>query len=268
MDPILSSAVEEILRRHPDDERARRAHRVLDGPLRVAVRGRPGTGRDTLARALRDQLAVAPIVPGDDLEDADVWCHALVGWPRSEDLDELRRLPLDRTVVVLAKADTLGGWDEAIERAQECAARIGMPVTPVMSLLACVDLSDDEVAFLHEMVATGETVPSMAATFVVGESDERMMRTRLLRRLDQYGLLTACDEIADALAVGRRCATAQLNALLARESGVAALRPVLEDMWPTVVVHRREVVAGLLDRIAASGVERDAIEATLAGVRG
>lgn len=266
MDPVLLSAVDEILRRHPDEPLARRARRVVDGPVRVAVRGRPGAGRDTLACALRDRLGVAPIVPGDDLDDADVWCHALVGWPRSEDVAALRRLPADRTVVVLAKADTLGDPDAALERARECAAVVGVPVHPVSAVLGCVDLSDDEVAFLHGMVDADEPVPSMAATFVVGDGDERRLRTGLLRRLDQYGLLVATDEIAVAREEGRRPGARDLNRLLVAESGFAALRPVLDSMAAAVEAHRREVVAGLLDRLAAAGVERDPIETTLAQV--
>ncbi|MEH3156708.1 MAG: hypothetical protein PGN29_15740 [Gordonia paraffinivorans] len=266
MDPVLLSAVDEILRRHPDESLARRAHRVLDGPTRVAVRGRAGSGRDTLARALRDRLGVAPIVPGDDLDDADVWCHALVGWPRSEDLVALRRLPADRTVVVLTKADTVGDPDAARDRARECAAVVGVPVHPVSAVLGCVDLSADEVAFLHEMVEAGEPVPSMAATFVVGDGDERRLRTGLLRRVDQYGLLVVVDEIALAREEGRRLDDRELHRLLVAESGFAALRPVLDAMAPAVDAHRREVVAGLLDRLAAAGIERDPIEATLARV--
>lgn len=266
MDPFLPSAVDEILRRHPDQPLVRRARRVLDGPPRVAVRGRPGTGRDTLARALRDRLGVAPIVPGDDLDDADVWCHALVGWPRSEDAAALRRLPADRTVVVLTKADTLGDPDLAAARARECAAVLGVPVHPVSAVLGCVDLSSDEVAFLHGMVDADEPVPSMAATFVSGDGDERRLRTGLLRRLDQYGLLVALDEIALAREEGRRLGARDLYRLLVAESGFAALRPVLDSMGAAVDAHRREVAAGLLDRLAATGVERDPIEATLAQV--
>ncbi|MGZ8177454.1 hypothetical protein ACXVUM_05940 [Williamsia sp. SKLECPSW1] len=266
MDPVLVSTIEEILRRHPDEPLAGRARRVLEGPVRVAVRGRPGAGRDTLARALRDRLGVAPIVPGDDLDDADVWCHALVGWPRSEDLAALRRLPADRTVVVLTKADTLGDPDAARDRAQECAAVLGTPVHPVSAVLGCVDLSADEVTFLQAMADADEPVPSMAATFVSGDGEERRLRTGLLRRVDQYGLLVAVDELALARDDGRRLDAAALNRLLAQESGVAALRPVVEAMRPAVERHRRQVALGLLDRIAASGTERDMVEATLARV--
>jgi hypothetical protein len=263
---MMASAVDEILRRHPDDPLARRAWRVLDGPPRVAVRGRPGTGRDTLARALRVRFGVAPIVPGDDLTDADIWCVALVGWPRSEDVAALRRLPADRTLVVLTKADTLGDPEAARVRAQECAAVLGVPVHPVSAVLGCVDLSDDEFVFLQTMADAGEPVPSMAATFVAGDGDERRLRTGLLRRLDQYGLLVAVDEIALAREEGRRLDLPGLHSLLIAESGFTELRPVLDAMTPAVQAHRRAVVCGLLDRMAATGVDRDLVESVLARV--
>ena len=137
-------------------------------PLHVQVVGRPGTGRDTMARALRERLSLTVIGPGEDEQgaaDADLWILVLAGPPRRADRELFASLPADRLLVVLGKADTHGDWDAAVAVAASCAGRLDTPVYPVSQLLACADLDDAEFAALATMAAAGVGMPSMAGRF-------------------------------------------------------------------------------------------------------
>ncbi|MBJ7291102.1 MAG: hypothetical protein JHC79_19510 [Williamsia sp.] len=258
-----SEIVTDLRSRFPDVVELHRAARELDGRLRVAVRGRSGTGRDTMARAIRERLEVTPIGPGDDDADADVWLYVVVGWPRPADRIALRRLPPERTVLALGKADTLGSWEDAEDTAHACSADLGRSVHPVMPLLASVDLADEEFALLAQMVRDDEPMPSMAAHFITGDRAERTLRTGLLRRLDQFGILSALDLIEAADDAGSPLDRGALESLLRRQSGISALTAPLAETLDAVRVRRLHGVAGLLDRVAASGTARDEIEHTL-----
>ncbi len=250
--------------RFPHSDELRRAAGELDRRLRVAVRGREGTGRDTMARAIRERLEVTPIGPGDDDGDADVWLYVLVGWPRAEDRATLRRLPAERTVLTLGKGDTLGSWEDAVERARDCAADLGRFVHPTMPLLGCVDLYDEEFTLLRQMLRDDEPMPSMAAHFITGDRAERTLRTGLLRRLDHFGILCALDFLEAADEAGTVLDRAGLVTLLHRQSGLSRLTAPLADTLDAVGVRRLRAFARLLDRVAAAGIARDEIEHTLA----
>ncbi|MCP2176371.1 hypothetical protein [Williamsia maris] len=258
-----SEFVTDLLTRFPDSAELHRAARELDGRLRVAVRGRAGTGRDTMARAVRERLAVTPIGPGDDDTDADVWLYVLVGWPRPADRVALRRLPPERTVLALGKADTLGSWEDAEETARACARDLGRSVHPTMPLLACADLVDEEFELLAQMLRDDEPMPSMAAHFITGDRAERTLRTGLLRRLDQFGILSALDLLEAGADADTPLDRRALEYLLHRQSGIPGLAAPLAATLDAVRVRRLHGVVGLLDRVAASGTARDEIEHTL-----
>ncbi|GGF14076.1 hypothetical protein [Williamsia phyllosphaerae] len=258
-----SEFVTGLLGRFPHSADLHRAARELDVRLRVAVRGRAGTGRDTMARAVRRQLGVTPIGPGDDDTDADVWLYVLVGWPRPADRVALRGLPPERTVLALGKADTLGSWDDAAQTADACARDLGRSVRPTMPLLACADLVDDEFELLAQMLRDDEPMPSMAAHFISGDRAERTLRIGLLRRLDQFGILSALDLLEAAAEAGSPLDRPALEALLHRQSGVSALADPLAATLDAVRLRRLHRVVASLDRVAASGTARDEIEHTL-----
>ncbi|MBT0567489.1 hypothetical protein [Williamsia sp. CHRR-6] len=226
-------------------ERAR-LRRDFTGPVRVAVRGRPGTGRDTVARALRVRLALTPIGPGDDDSDADIWVHVVVGWPRRVDRELIAALPTDRSVVVLGKADTLGSFELAQQTAAEMSQALGRPVTAIMPLLACADIADDEFDLLTQMLRDGEDVPSMAAEFITGGREEAALRTGMLRRLDQFGISTALDLMHDAAERGTDLERVALSAAVAQLGGVDDLRPQIASMTPAVRTARLARLDALL----------------------
>jgi hypothetical protein len=233
----------------------------LPGPLRVAVTGRFGTGRDTLAGALRRRFDVSPIGPGDDPEDADARLHLLAGWPRADDVVALAGSDPRSVLVLLGKADSLGSWPAARARAGECAQELGRPVIPVMPLLVVADLGEEEIDLLSEMAVAGEHVPPMQATFLdAGGPGQRLQRMALLRRLDAYG-------IAAAIAVLRRhrSSAAEISELLTQRSGLDALTEPLRAFAAAAPAVRLRRVAAELEILAAQGVLRDEIEDLLSG---
>ena len=239
----------------------RRAVDDLQGPLRVAVVGRFGTGRDTVARALRQSYDVSPIGPGDDADDADAWLHVLSGWPRPDDVATIADLDPRRSLVVLGKADSLGSWPAARDRAAQCTASLGRAVVPVMPLLAVPDLRMDDIDFMAAMAAAGEQVPPMQAEFLdAGGPHQRLQRLSLLRRLDAYGIASAL-----ALLRGGPLTAEELAARLHQRSGLDALADPLTE-FASLAEHRRvRRVVDELEIIAAQGILRDEIEHILSG---
>ncbi|PYE18142.1 hypothetical protein DFR67_105287 [Williamsia limnetica] len=257
----IAARLDQLCARLPDAAGLRSTVDDLHGPLRVAVTGRHGTGRDTLARAVRRVFDVSPIGPGDDDADADAWLYVLAGWPRPDDMDALSRLDPDRCQVILGKADTLGSWPAARVRACECAEKLGQPVLALMPLLAVADLGDPEVDLLTSLARAGEVVPPMQATFVdAGGPHQRLGRVGLLRTLDAYGI--AC---VLALFVDGPIEAAELGAQLVGRSGLPALGEFLTGAAGSAGRLRLRRVADQLELVAASGLLRDDIEHLLAG---
>ncbi|MGC5256076.1 hypothetical protein ACPXCG_06955 [Gordonia sp. DT218] len=246
-------------------------------PLQVQVDGRPGTGRDTFARALRERLSVTAIGPGEadrraDAPDpwmADLWMYVLSGPPRAADRTAIAQMPADRTVVVLGKADTHGSPEAA---AAACAEHLGVPVLAVSQLLACADLSADEFDFLRRLAAAGETMPSMSGQFLTPtlsgypgpegagpfHGDERVLRAGLLRRVDRRGIdlalhLLAADDPAAA-------DVAALNTALQGRSGIVRLVTSIRERVDLVRHWRLTELRSRLEIVAARGWDRDVIE--------
>lgn len=236
-------------------------------PLHVQVVGRPGTGRDTLARALRERLSLSVIGPGEDAQDAadaDLWVLVLAGLPRRADHELFSSLPSDRVLAVLGKADTHGDWDSAVAVASTCATRLGAPVYPVSQLLACADLDADEFAALTTLAAAGAGMPSMAGRFLVGRpgSDERRLRQGLLRRIDAYGIDTALALIESGAPVA---ATAKdLSRALQNASGVPELAGPIGERVARIRLWREVELRGRLEEAAAAGLDRAGAERLLA----
>lgn len=257
----VAGRLDHLCSRLPDAPGLKRTVHDLHGPLRVAVTGRYGTGRDTVARAVRRVFDVSPIGPGDDDVDADAWLYVLAGWPRPDDLAALDHLDPERSLVILGKADTLGSWPAARRRAAECSDELGRPVLALMPLLAVADLGEVELDLLTSLARAGEGVPPMQATFVdAGGPHQRLGRIALLRRLDAYGI--AC---VLALAKNGPIDPDALRTHLVDRSGLPALGRFLAAAAETAPRLRLRRVADELEVIAASGMLRDDIEHLLAG---
>ena len=253
-------------------------------PLSVAVIGRPGTGRKTMVRALRRQLSLDARVAAENmpLSGPDLWCHVLSGPPRAADRELAGRLPVDRTVVVLTKADVYGPVPDisapvfapgASATAARCVRELGRPVTPVSALWAVAAPTEPQVALLEALAAAGESVPEVAGHFTTptgvgqagaggaagGHDDEERLRVGLLRTMDRWGV-----DLAIRAATDGYSAAGQIETLLHTASGIRSLADVIAGRASAVAGARSRALAVAAERIAARGIERAAAETLLA----
>lgn len=170
----------------------------------MAVTGRRGVGRSTVAHALTCAgLAVTPPA------DADVNVHVLADAVKPEDRAaiEAARRPV---LAVLNKADLVattapgrhpdGPTSAARTRCAQLSARAGLPIEPLVGILAGAVLDD----------ASWRGLQGLAG----GHSVDAAVRDRLMVTLDAFG-------IRQAIAAIRREATrSDVDALLCRLSGI------------------------------------------------
>jgi hypothetical protein len=210
-------------------------------PLRVAVRGRPGVGCRTVARALHR----AGIVLAGDSDDADLVAYVTAEVVKPEDIREIaaQRRPV---LAVLNKADLLGFAGDgplavAQARCADFAPLVGVPMEPMAALLAVAaldDLAEDLWAALR-----------MLADDPGGAASPEAVRLRLLDALDVFG-------IALAVAAVRRGNTfAQVRTLLRRVSGVDAVVAGLEAAGAGLRYGRVLDAVAELEALAVSGGE-------------
>ena len=240
-------------------------------PLSVAVVGRRGVGRDTMARALSERFGVAAFVAergSGVLAGADLRVHVLAGAPRRADHEMLGASPRERTVVVLGKADTLaadavsGAADAVAGLVRAASESLGRPVVAVSQLSACATVSDDEFEFLRQLVADDEVMPSMSGHFLApARPAQSQMRADLLRRLDAAGVARALSLVAVADPAAGSAST--LTGYLRATSGFDALREAFAACMPAVVAHRGAQVRASLELAAAAGADRDSVERLL-----
>jgi hypothetical protein len=253
-------------------------HRALS----TAVTGRPGSGRSTLASALRQVLSIeVGVSPGPADALPDLWCHTLSGPPRAGDTRIIDDLPAERTVVVLTKADVYrsgpathkAGADDAAwpfgagaaSTAARCARALGRPVLAVSGLWAVAAPTSAQTGLLAALAAAGEAVPDLDARFAaptgVGGDDEGRLRAELLRVMGGGGVELVLGELR-AGAIGPDAA--QVARLLRGASGIGALRAHIAACAGAVADARTAELGMAADRIAAAGAERAAAEQLLA----
>lgn len=162
----------------------------LGGPLSVAVRGRQGVGRSTVAAALSDVgLSVT-----DDDTTPDVGVVVVAEAVKPEDRAMLGswrpRCPM---VVVLNKADLAGfgaggPLGVADRRAVELQAMTGVPTVPMVGLLATAVLDDELLGALRVLAAEPADLTSADAFVSAQHSVPRDVRARLLNTFDLFGI--------------------------------------------------------------------------------
>ncbi|KRE28133.1 hypothetical protein ASG82_13545 [Mycobacterium sp. Soil538] len=262
------------------DPRVAAVERRLRLPVSVAVRGRRGVGRDTVAAALA-AAGVAVAAPGT-AADIDVVVLA-------ERLTEEERTVLLRrsvpTLVVLNKAD-LGGASAGgpLAAADATAVRlsvaVGLPVVPTVALLASAEVHDDDLAALRALVDAPADMTSVDA-FAAGEHPvPAEVRRALLDRLDRFGLahavLAAADGLTPAAVTARLRALSRIDAVLAALADVAApvryarIRAAVHALRVLAAATSDERLAAFLDGddmvLAVMTAAVDVVEATGAEV--
>lgn len=173
----------------------------LGAPLRVAVSGRRGVGRRTVAHALARAAEMSGTFTVTSAEaDMDVYVIAEVVKPEDCDAIAAAGRPV---VAVLNKADLIAGTQPgrhphgptsaARTRCAELSPRIGLPIEPVVGLLAVAVLDDvlDDTLWTALRVLAGR--PG-------GHPVAAELRQRLLDALDRFG-------VEQAVAAIRRGAT-------------------------------------------------------------
>src|SRR5689334_1036315 len=160
-------------------------------PLRVAVLGRDGVGRRTVAEA----LAAAEVTVTSDQAGADV--HVMVIAEALKPEERARARAADRPLMtVLNKADLtgLGGGGPLVRahrRAADVRAQTGVPTVPMVALLATAELDDELMAALRVLVTEPVDLTSTDAFVATAHSVSPELRRRLLATLDRFGVASA-----------------------------------------------------------------------------
>jgi hypothetical protein len=244
------------------DARVTVIHDNAAAPLRVAVHGRPGVGRRTVARALR-MAGLHVAEPGE----VDVFVIAEVIKPEDRAAIAGSSRP---KIVVLNKADLcgFGPGGPMAAAADRCAwyrQLTGVPIIPMVAHLAAADLEDELIAALR-LLTTQPADLSSTDAFVDGPHPLSIdVRRRLLETLDLFGI---------AVSVVALRGHADPNEVLRQRSGintVAQSLPIAEAGYQRVrtAVTALEVLAvvaetGLAQRIDAFLTSDDTVIAEMA----
>jgi hypothetical protein len=194
-------------------------------PLRVAVLGRDGVGRGTVAAALTASGVTVTL----DATSADV--HVTVIAEALKPEDHARLETADRPIVaVLNKADLTGfgaggPLTRAHRRAADLRALTGVPTVPMVALLATVNLDVELMSALRVLVTEPADLTSTDAFVCTAHSLRPELRRRLLATLDRFGIARA----------------------------VLALSEGADDATVSTVLRRASLVDRVVEHIEAAG---------------
>ncbi|WAC91290.1 hypothetical protein [Mycobacterium sp. Aquia_213] len=209
-----------------DDGRVTAIAAKAGAPLRVAVRGRAGVGRGTVARALAHAGPASGITVMPAEGEADVVVQAIAEVVKPEDADAIATAGCP-VLTVLNKADLVGSLSgrtgdgplgAARTRCVHLAELAGDATEPLIALLAVAafeGLDGTSWAAVRTLAAHPACLDGSFEDFVAADNPvPTHARLRLLDTLDLFGT-------ALGIAVVRRGGTLpQFQALLRRVSGI------------------------------------------------
>jgi hypothetical protein len=224
----------------------------LAAPLRVAVCGRRGVGRSTVAHVLTCAGDLHGRITVTASPDADVDVYVISEVVKPEDRDAIAAAGRP-VVAVLNKADLIatsqpglhlhGPTSAARTRCARLSTRTGLPIEPVVGVLAVAALDDvmDGAmwAALQVLAARPADLSSPDSFLAGGHPVAAELRRRLLDTLDVFG-------VEQALAAIRRGATRdQTRAVLRR---LSCIDDVLDKIGSVgAQVHYRRLLDAVAD---------------------
>jgi hypothetical protein len=221
-------------------------------PVRVAVRGRNGVGRTTVATA----LAAAGVPVTTDVSAADVEVVVIAEALKPEDVTPAPDRPV---VMVLNKADLVGfGADgplaRAHQRAADCRALTGRPTVAMIAPLAVAVVDEDLMAALKVLVAEPADLTSTDAFVQTEHRLPSARRRRLLETLDRFGIAHA------VLAIGDGADATAMRALLQRLSQVERVVAQVHAAGAPVRYRRLRAAIAELHRLAVQSADESLLE--------
>jgi hypothetical protein len=215
----------------------------LRGPLRIAVIGRDGVGRTTVAAALAD----AGLIVADD--DAEVAVVVVAEALKPEDRAMLGAGP---SLMVLNKADLAGfgaGGPIAVadRRAADLQAMTGVPTVAMVGLLAAATLDEELVAALRALTTEPIDLASVDGFLEANHSLACDARERLLATVDLFGIAHC------VLALRQGVDAAALPSVLRRLSQIDRVLAQLVAVGAEVRYRRMRAVLTRLRTVAARG---------------
>lgn len=224
--------------------------RRIEAPVRVAVRGREGVGRATVAAA----LTAAGVTVTSEV-DADVHAIVIAETLKPEDRAMLGSVH-GPAVTILNKADLTGFGDggplaAACRRAAACRDLTGIPTVAMVGLLATAELDAELVGALQVLVDSPADLTSTDSFVQCGHRLPRELRSRLMDTLDRFGIAHAVLATADA------ADAASATSLLRRLSRIDRVVEYLDAAGAEVRYRRLRAAVNELRTLAVqSGDER------------
>lgn len=255
------------------------AARAWQRPARIQVTGRAGAGKTTLlhALALISAEETAPVdAPGmpDPILDADLVVYVLAATPQAGDRAVLSRLPRDRTLIVLNKADAVGSrWADAVVAVDQCAYETGMATLPVVAELAVRTRSgtptDQDLAILRRHADNADPTFTLTAELFAAPDfgPDVADRAAVVDRWGLFGVSTAMAALHRDPDLGPQ----PMRQILHAVSGIDPVHALLHRRYEQVGARRGGEFLDELARLAAraggagGGRARDLIEDYLGG---